>query len=136
MSLRLTKKEVELLKEGLIFIVISHMASYGSGEKKIIFNAMEHGKEFEKVVLEPMKAILCWTDEDDKRVKEKFQRLLKEAEEGKTPGEQFQHVKAALDKEFTITGGTLIKGVLVAGITYVATKALANLFKGKKKTGE
>lgn len=144
MPLTLTDEEVETLKKAFMYQLISHRAYF---ENNVLFRAMKDSGDFEKVVADPMKAILeksgAWTAEDNAEKERVRKILLEKAQLGKTPEEWYKNAKKALDREFKITGKDIAVGVgittLGIGAAVLGIKVIGAVLKGekkKKKTGE
>lgn len=140
MPLTLTDEEVEILKKAFMYQLISHRAYF---ENNVLFRAMKDSGDFEKVVTDPLKALLRWTAGDDAEKERMRKSLLEWAQKGKTPEEWYKNAVKALDKEFKITGKDIAVGVgittLGIGAAVLGIKVIGAALKGgkkKKKTGE
>jgi len=140
MPLTITEEQKEALKKALMYQLISHKAYF---ESRVLFGAMKDSGDFERVVAEPMKKMLSWSDSDAVEMDRMYKELLKGAQTGKTPEDWYKSAKQALQKEFKITGKEI--AVVTGGAVALGTalffggkiiKALSSNGKGKKKTGE
>lgn len=140
MPLTLSDEQIKILKNALMYMLISHRAYF---DNKILFGAMKDSGDFEKVVANPLREMLNWTNEDDAEKERVRTALLEGAKAGKTPEEWYKSAKQALQKEFKITGRDVVigTGVATAGLAALflggkVIKAITRKGKDKKKTGE
>lgn len=140
MPLTLTDEQVEILKKALRYMLIYHRAYF---QNAVLFRTMKDSGDFEKVVSEPLKAILQWSSKDDIEKEEMRKRLLESAQTGKTPEDWYKNARKALKKEFKITGKDI--AIVTGGAVAIGTalfiggkliKALSSNGNGKKKAGE
>lgn len=94
-----------------------------------IFNSLIEGKDFELIVMIPLKEIVGWEKDDDDDVKELYQKIKNKTEKKKT-------MKGKGDKIIKMlkTGGKVAVGVGIAGA--IGTLIYYLLKKKTKKTEE